>query len=72
LALCAPQSTIIDLTAYRNVEPFVWPPFASAQPSAQSPPEERAIAISSAQLSYLLSGIDWRNPVHTFRPQRAG
>ncbi|MFN0024490.1 MAG: IS66 family insertion sequence element accessory protein TnpB [Parvularculaceae bacterium] len=51
---------------------FVWPPCASAQPSTQSPPEERAVTISSAQLGYLLSGIDWRNPVQTFRPQRAG
>ncbi|MFN0218475.1 MAG: IS66 family insertion sequence element accessory protein TnpB [Hyphomicrobium sp.] len=51
---------------------FVWPPCSRAQPSTHRAPEERAIAISSAQLGYLLSGIDWRNPVHTFRPQRAG
>ena len=25
-----------------------------------------------AQLSYMLEGIDWRNPIHTFRPQAAG
>jgi transposase len=30
------------------------------------------VSISSAQLSYLLSGIDWRNPVYTFRPALAG
>ena len=23
-------------------------------------------------LAYMLDGIDWRNPRHTFRPQRAG
>ena len=44
-------------------------PAPSASPR---PPEEHAIAISAAQLAYLLSGIDWRNPVHTFRPERAG
>lgn len=25
-----------------------------------------------AQLNYMLSGIDWRNPVYTFRPALAG
>ena len=51
---------------------FVWPPSVAAQSSAPRAPEERAVSISSAQLAYLLSGIDWRNPVQTFRPQRAG
>jgi transposase len=31
-----------------------------------------AIAISPSQLAYMLDRIDWRNPVHTFRPERAG
>ena len=31
-----------------------------------------AVSISAAQLGYLLEGIDWRNPVHTWRPSRAG
>jgi hypothetical protein len=26
----------------------------------------------ASQLAYMLDGIDWRNPVHTFRPERAG
>ena len=30
------------------------------------------VSISAAQLAYMLDGIDWRNPVHTFRPERAG
>ncbi|WP_352493047.1 IS66 family insertion sequence element accessory protein TnpB [Mesorhizobium sp. M0118] len=30
--------------------------------------EGGAVAISPAQLSYLLSGIDWRNPQETWRP----
>ena len=61
---------------------FVWPPdfVAPCDSAARSrpqgaetrAPEERALTISSAQLAYLLSGIDWRNPVQTFRPQRAG
>ena len=40
---------------------FIWP-------TAQG----GAVAISPAQLSYLLSGIDWRNPQETFRPTRVG
>ena len=31
-----------------------------------------AVAITSAQLGYLLEGIDWRNPVEAWRPSRAG
>ena len=30
------------------------------------------VSISSAQLTYMLDGIDWRNPQHTYRPQVAG
>lgn len=51
---------------------FVWPPSVSAPSVSPRPPEEHAISISAAQLAYLLSGIDWRNPVHTFRPERVG
>ena len=40
---------------------FVWPSAASG-----------TVSISAAQLTYMLDGIDWRNPVHTFRPERAG
>jgi transposase len=40
---------------------FIWPS-----------PVDGAVAISSAQLGYLLEGIDWRNPVRTWRPERAG
>ena len=31
-----------------------------------------AVSISAAQLGYLLEGIDWRNPVRSWRPSRAG
>lgn len=36
---------------------FIWPSV-----------EGGAVIISTAQLSYLLSGIDWRNPQETWRP----
>lgn len=40
---------------------FIWPAAVNG-----------VVSISSAQLSYMLSGIDWRNPVYTFRPALAG
>lgn len=40
---------------------FIWPT-----------PADGAVAISTAQLAYLLDGIDWRNPRRTWRPQAAG
>lgn len=40
---------------------FIWPS-----------PADGAVRISAAQLGYLLDGIDWRNPRHTWRPTRAG
>lgn len=45
---------------------FIWP---QVNPKG---PADGAVAISSAQLGYLLEGIDWRNPVRTWRPDRAG
>jgi transposase len=40
---------------------FIWPS-----------PADGVVAISAAQLAYMLEGIDWRNPRLTFRPQQAG
>jgi transposase len=40
---------------------FVWPT-----------PVDGIVGISSAQLAYMLEGIDWRNPRHTFRPEQVG
>jgi len=40
---------------------FIWPS-----------PADGAIVITPAQLGYMLEGIDWRNPQHTWRPQSAG
>jgi transposase len=40
---------------------FIWPT-----------PAGGSVAISAAQLGYMLDGIDWRNPRHTWRPQAAG
>jgi len=41
---------------------FIWPTSAAGT----------AVAISAAQLGYLLEGIDWRNPRWTQRPAKAG
>jgi transposase len=30
------------------------------------------VSISASQLAYMLDGIDWRNPQHTWRPTAAG
>ena len=38
---------------------FIWPSAADG-----------VVSISTAQLSYLLSGIDWRAPQETWRPSR--
>ena len=40
---------------------FVWPSAATG-----------SVAISAAQLAYMLDGIDWRHPRLTWRPKRAG
>ena len=41
---------------------FVWPSSATGE----------AVAISAAQLGYLLDGIDWRNPRWTQKPKKMG
>jgi transposase len=35
-------------------------------------PADGVVAITPAQMGYLLSGIDWRNPVETWRPTSVG
>jgi transposase len=40
---------------------FIWPS-----------PADEVVAVTAAQLGYLQEGIDWRNPVRTWRPTRAG
>ena len=40
---------------------FVWPS-----------PADGSVSISASQLAYMLDGIDWRHPRHTFRPTSAG
>ena len=40
---------------------FIWPSVVDG-----------AVTISSAQPGYMLEGIDWRNPQHTWRPSAAG
>ena len=41
---------------------FIWPTSQTGS----------AVAISAAQVGYLLDGIDWRNPRWTQRPAKAG
>jgi transposase len=40
---------------------FIWPS-----------PADGMVTITPAQLGYLLEGIDWRLPQHTWRPSAAG
>lgn len=40
---------------------FIWPS-----------PADGVVAITAAQLGYMLEGIDWRNPQQTWRPRAAG
>jgi transposase len=40
---------------------FVWPVTVDG-----------VVALTAAQMSYLLEAIDWRNQQHTWRPQSAG
>jgi len=40
---------------------FIWPS-----------PADGVIAITAAQLGYMLEGIDWRHPLHSWRPHAAG
>ena len=40
---------------------FVWPSVTAG-----------SVSILGSQLGYMLEGIDWRNPQHTWRPASAG
>jgi transposase len=40
---------------------FIWPQTVGG-----------SVALTAAQMGYLLEGIDWRNPQQTWRPQAAG
>ena len=40
---------------------FVWPSTSGAP-----------VALTMAQMGYMLEGIDWRNPQHSWRPKSAG
>jgi len=40
---------------------FIWPKTVDG-----------AVALTAAQMGYLLEGIDWRNPQQSWRPQAAG
>jgi transposase len=49
--------------SYKRLERgrFIWPSAADG-----------VVTISTAQMAYLLDGIDWRMPQKTWRPQMAG
>ncbi len=49
--------------SYKRLERgrFIWPS-----------PADGVVAITPAQLAYMLEGIDWRNPRLTWRPAAAG
>jgi transposase len=47
---------------------FIWPSPAKPAPAKAG----GTVAITAAQLAYMLEGIDWRNPVLSWRPQAAG
>ena len=40
---------------------FIWPSVTAG-----------VVSISPSQMGYMLEGIDWRNPQHTWRPSSAG
>ena len=40
---------------------FIWPAASAG-----------VVSISTAQMAYMLDGIEWRNPQQTWRPQSAG
>jgi transposase len=40
---------------------FIWPQTTGG-----------VVSLTPAQMGYLLEGIDWRNPQHSWRPQSAG
>jgi transposase len=47
---------------------FLWPSPAKPAPAKAG----GTVGISASQLAYMLDGIDWRNPRHTWRPRSAG
>jgi transposase len=47
---------------------FIWPSPAQPAPAKAG----GTVAITLAQLAYMLEGIDWRNPVRSWRPEAAG
>jgi len=58
-----PEKRLHSEMSYKRLERgrFVWPT-----------PTDGVVSITAAQLSYMLEGIDWRNPQRTWRPELAG
>ena len=55
------RGDLIKIIWHDGLGMFVWPS-----------PADGVIAISAAQLAYMLEGIDWRHPLRTWRPETAG
>jgi len=57
------QKRLHSSVSYKRLErgKFVWPISADG-----------VVVITPAQLGYMLEGIDWRHPLHTWRPAAAG
>ena len=58
-----PEKRLHSEMSYKRLERgrFVW-----------TTPTDGVVSITAAQLSYMLEGIDWRNPQRTWRPELAG
>jgi transposase len=54
-------SGMILATKWLETGRFVWPPV-----------REGVITLTSARMTLLIGGMDWRNPEYTFRPELAG
>jgi transposase len=59
---------VLSQASYKRTERgrFVWPLTAPGDGA------DRTVMITPAQLGYLLEGIDWLLPQHTWRPAAAG
>ena len=62
-AASIPEKSLHSGLSYKRLErgKFIWPS-----------PADGVIAITAAQLGYMLEGIDWRHPQRTWRPEMAG
>ena len=66
---CLRQTLEITLQLFGEKDVPIWTiQFIAVWPALA----DGAVTISQAQMSYLLSGIDWRNPRESWRPTSVG